>query len=202
MDKKANPNSWRWWLLLLVLPRMKCEIPGREKDIEGSLDSWLKDLCCLVLFWGSWDVPRRSLPCAYFCFPKDQLTKDASVIQEKVPWVKPWLRKRWYHERELREHETWAEWIEHNKTWTIVRKPGKHFQMLVRFYLRNWPMIKWYPSAVLPCHSHCEISGKLHLAGANNHWALARILEWGNVLQWSHEQVGRLDISGSRNQGE
>ena len=24
---------------------MKCEIPGREKDIEGSLDSWLPPFC-------------------------------------------------------------------------------------------------------------------------------------------------------------
>ena len=86
-------HSWRWWLFL-VLPRMKCEIPGREKDIEGSLDSWLKGVVLPRL------VLREAEMCheghfhvLIFVTSKDQLTKDASVIQEKVPWVKPWLGK-------------------------------------------------------------------------------------------------------------
>ena len=55
--------------------RMKCQIPGREKDVEGSLDTWRKQGGLSGLLMG--DV-------ASWNFAEDQLTKDASVIQELV----------------------------------------------------------------------------------------------------------------------
>ena len=51
------------FLDLPVVFRMKCAIPGREKNIEGAMEPWVR--CCAGAF-------------------QEQLAKDANVIREKA----------------------------------------------------------------------------------------------------------------------